>query len=63
MGVTREASDAIIERCAELLQAGVIVAIKGLGGFHLACDATNDAAVRELRRRKRRSNKPLRRDG
>ena len=59
VGVTREASDAIIERCAELLQAGVIVAIKGLGGFHLACDATNDAAVRELRRRKRRSNKPL----
>ncbi|HIR90590.1 MAG TPA: carbamoyltransferase HypF [Candidatus Limicola stercorigallinarum] len=59
VGSTREASDAIIERCAELLQAGVIVAIKGLGGFHLACDATNDTAVRELRRRKRRSNKPL----
>lgn len=59
VGGTRETSDAIIERCAELLQAGVIVAIKGLGGFHLTCDATNDAAVRELRRRKRRSNKPL----
>ena len=58
-GSTREASDAIIERCVELLAGGGIVAIKGLGGFHLACDATNEQAVRELRRRKRRSNKPL----
>lgn len=59
VGSTREASDAIIERCVELLAGGGIVAIKGLGGFHLACDATNEQAVRELRRRKRRSNKPL----
>lgn len=59
VGTTREASDAIIERCVELLASGGIVAIKGLGGFHLACDATNEQAVRELRRRKRRSNKPL----
>ena len=59
VGSTREASDAIIERCVELLADGGIVAIKGLGGFHLACDATNEQAVRELRRRKRRSNKPL----
>ena len=59
IGSTRETSDAIIERCVELLASGGIVAIKGLGGFHLACDATNEQAVTELRRRKRRSNKPL----
>lgn len=59
VGTTREASDAIIDRCVELLASGGIVAIKGLGGFHLACDAANEQAVRELRRRKRRSNKPL----
>ena len=59
VGATREASDAIIERCVKLLASGGIVAIKGLGGFHLACDAANEQAVVELRRRKRRSNKPL----
>lgn len=59
VGTTREASDAIIERSVELLANGGIVAIKGLGGFHLACDASNEQAVTELRRRKRRSNKPL----
>lgn len=59
VGSTREASDAIIERCVDLLAGGGIVAIKGLGGFHLACDAANEQAVCELRRRKRRSNKPL----
>lgn len=59
VGSTREASDAIIERCIELLAGGGIVAIKGLGGFHLACNAANEQAVVELRRRKRRSNKPL----
>lgn len=59
VGTTREASDAIIDRCVELLANGGIVAIKGLGGFHLACDASNEQAVAELRRRKRRSSKPL----
>ena len=59
VGSTRETSDAIIDRCVELLASGGIVAIKGLGGFHLACDAANERAVTELRRRKRRSNQPL----
>lgn len=59
VGSTREASDAIIERCVELLAGSGIVAIKGLGGFHLACNAFNEQAVAKLRRRKRRSNKPL----
>ncbi len=59
VGTTREESDAVIARCAALIAQGGIVAVKGLGGFHLACNAGDDTAVRELRRRKRRSNKPL----
>lgn len=48
-----------IDAAVEALDDGQIVAIKGLGGYHLACDATNDAAVNKLRARKRRVDKPF----
>ena len=48
-----------IDQARRLLQEGAILAIKGLGGFHLACDAANHAALDSLRRRKLRSAKPF----
>jgi len=48
-----------LEQAAALLGEGAIVAVKGLGGYHLACDASNEAAVRRLRERKARDEKPF----
>jgi hydrogenase maturation protein HypF len=50
---------AIVRQARGLLAEGKILAVKGLGGFLLACDATNEAVVSELRRRKRRPHKPF----
>jgi hydrogenase maturation protein HypF len=48
-----------LEDAVGLLHDGAIVAVKGLGGWHLACDATNEVAVGRLRRRKHRDEKPF----
>ncbi len=48
-----------IQETIKLLQKGGIVAVKGLGGFHIACDAANRDAVKRLRDNKRKSNKPF----
>jgi hydrogenase maturation protein HypF len=50
---------ASIDRTVALLNEGRIVAVKGIGGYHLACDARNPAAVRALRERKFRKEKPF----
>lgn len=48
-----------IRFAARAIRAGLIVAVRGLGGFHLACDATSASAVRRLRERKHRETKPF----
>src|SRR5262245_21600171 len=53
------ASDDVIAAAAVALRDGAIVAVKDISGFHLVCDATSDAVVRELRRRRRRDEKPM----
>ncbi len=58
-GVRRAVREEALQAARQLISEGKILAVKGLGGFHLACDATNDEAVNELRRRKLRVNKPF----
>ena len=53
----REESDAILAEAVALLMAGKTLAVKGLGGFHLVCDARNETAVAQLRERKQRDGK------
>ncbi|WP_084213444.1 carbamoyltransferase HypF [Thermicanus aegyptius] len=48
-----------IEEAKQLLRGGKIIAVKGIGGYHLACDATEEEAVARLRRRKNRPKRPL----
>jgi hydrogenase maturation protein HypF len=51
--------DAALQSAAAAIRAGLVVAVKGLGGYHLLCDARDEEAVRRLRARKRREAKPL----
>jgi hydrogenase maturation protein HypF len=52
-------NEAALQGCIAALRAGKIVAVKGIGGYHLVCDARNDAVIGQLRDRKPRPHKPL----
>ena len=52
-------NDAAIAACIESLRHGDVIAVKGIGGYHLMCDASNDSAVTKLRNNKPRPDKPL----
>ena len=55
----RAEGDAALDACVEALRRGEIVAVKGIGGYHLMCDALNPAAIARLRASKHRPHKPL----
>ncbi len=55
----QKSSDEVIDHALKLLLEGKIIALKGVGGYHLMCDATNEAAVMRLRERKNRPTKPF----
>ncbi|MEZ4731060.1 MAG: carbamoyltransferase HypF [Caldilineaceae bacterium] len=56
---TGDMGEAALQAAQSMLNSGGIVAVKGLGGFHLACDAINESAVQTLRQRKGRVDKPF----
>ncbi len=58
-GAVLAARDEALNAAADAVRAGRIIAVKGIGGFHLMCDGRNDEAIRELRRRKHREEKPF----
>ncbi|HEV8115956.1 MAG TPA: carbamoyltransferase HypF, partial [Acidimicrobiales bacterium] len=58
-GAVLAEGDTALDLTVAALRAGSVVAVKGLGGYHLAADATSEAAVAELRRRKARDDKPF----
>ncbi len=57
-GKSREYED-VVEKVVQHIKDGKCVAIKGVGGFHLVCDATNDEAIKNLREKKQRVSKPF----
>lgn len=59
VGIDSSGNKAVFEKLCELLGCGKIIAIKGIGGFHLACDALDEVAVANLRSRKYREDKPF----
>ena len=52
-------NDAALAAAVTAIRAGKVVAVKGIGGYHLVCDACDEQAVATLRERKRRPHKPL----
>jgi len=58
-GIVLEKNQEAIEGLAKLIKKGHIVAMKGMGGFHLICDASNELTIEKLREKKRRPSKPF----